>query len=202
MAQSTNSRAEEMKIERKEQIMRAALSVFAYHGIKLTKVSMIAKEASVSHGLVYHYFTSKEEVLYESIKWAVGMDKTHHFLQHLSDSHDSPLEKIEKFTKYAFSTSDSVSSHIFKIIQDMDKTEGIPNNVKDFADNLGKMYFEFLIPIMEEGQKSGQIIDEDAEELTAIFLTIISGIMADDVEFWQENMDRKVDIFLRMFVTR
>lgn len=202
MSQSTNNKAEEMKIERKEQIMRAALSVFAYHGIKLTKVSMIAKEAGVSHGLVYHYFTSKEEVLYGSIKWAVGMDKTHHFLQQLNENHESPLEKIEKFTKYAFSASDSVSSHIFKIIQDMDKTEGIPKNVKDFADNLGEMYFEFLIPIIEEGQKSGQIIDEDAEELTAIFLTIISGIIADDVEFWQDNMNRKVDIFLRMLATR
>lgn len=202
MARSTNSKAEEMKIERKEQIMRAALKVFADHGVKLTKISMIAKEAGVSHGLVYHYFKSKDEVLYESIKWAVAMDKTRHFLEQLNETSYAPLEKIMNFTKYALSSQGSDSSNIFRIIRDMEEADGLPKDLKDFTDNLGMMFIEFLVPVIKEGQESGEIIQEDPDELVGVFLTIISGLMSDNDDFWQDNLDYKVDIFLRMLATR
>lgn len=190
------------KTERKEQIMRAALKVFADNGVKLTKISMIAKEAGVSHGLVYHYFTSKEEVLYESLKWGVALNETRNFLQQLDEKSISPLGKIKEFTKYAFSaSSSSITTNIFRIIQNMERSEGIPKDVKDFMDNLGLMYIEYFIPIIKEGQESGEIYQDDPEELVGIFLTIVSGVMADDIDFWQENMDRKVDVFLRMLST-
>ena len=61
----------DIRDERKKQIMRAAIKVFAENGIRLTKISNIAKEAGISHGLVYHYFESKEELLYESLHWGM-----------------------------------------------------------------------------------------------------------------------------------
>lgn len=64
------------------------------------------------------------------------------------------------------------------------------------------MYIEFFIPIFIEGQAAGEIIQEDPEELVGLFLTIISGVIADDPDYWQENMDRKIAIFLRMITTR
>ncbi|MFA1819653.1 TetR/AcrR family transcriptional regulator [Virgibacillus oceani] len=201
MARLPDDQLDNIRNERKEQIMRAAIKVFADNGVKLTKISMIAKEAGVSHGLVYHYFTSKEEVLYESLKWAVALNETRNFLQKLNEMSQSPLEKMKRFTKFAFSVNDSTSSNIFRIIQNLERSEGIPKEVKDFTDSLGLMYINFFIPIVKEGQESGEIIQGDPEDLVGLFLTIISGVMADDIDFWQENMDWKVDIFLRMLST-
>jgi len=48
---------------RREDLLAAAVRVFARKGYHTCRVSDIAEEAGVSHGLVYHYFTSKDEVL-------------------------------------------------------------------------------------------------------------------------------------------
>src|SRR3954453_10639080 len=48
---------------RREELLAAAVRVFARKGYHTCRVSDIADEAGVSHGLVYHYFASKDEVL-------------------------------------------------------------------------------------------------------------------------------------------
>jgi AcrR family transcriptional regulator len=52
-------------IDKRRQILDAAIRVFARQGFHSTRVSDIADEAGVAYGLVYHYFSSKEEVLNE-----------------------------------------------------------------------------------------------------------------------------------------
>ncbi len=52
-------------IDKRRQILDAAVRVFARQGFHATRVSDIADEAGVAYGLVYHYFNSKDEVLNE-----------------------------------------------------------------------------------------------------------------------------------------
>jgi AcrR family transcriptional regulator len=52
--------------EKRRQILRAAIAVFARSGYHTSRVADVAKEAGVAYGLVYHYFGSKEDLL-ESI---------------------------------------------------------------------------------------------------------------------------------------
>jgi len=52
-------------IDKRRQILDAAIRVFARQGFHSTRVSDIADEAGVAYGLVYHYFKSKDEVLNE-----------------------------------------------------------------------------------------------------------------------------------------
>src|SRR5690349_7940761 len=47
----------------KEHIIETALKLFATHGYASTPVSLIAKKAKVSQGLMYNFFKSKEELL-------------------------------------------------------------------------------------------------------------------------------------------
>lgn len=49
--------------DRRRQILDAAVAVFARQGFHACRVSDIADEARVAYGLVYHYFTSKDEIL-------------------------------------------------------------------------------------------------------------------------------------------
>jgi TetR/AcrR family transcriptional regulator, fatty acid metabolism regulator protein len=49
--------------EKRNQILEAAVRVFATKGYHTSRVGDIAREAGVAHGLLYHYFASKEEVL-------------------------------------------------------------------------------------------------------------------------------------------
>ena len=52
-------------VVKRRNILDAAIRVFARQGFHSTRVSDIADEAGVAYGLVYHYFTSKDEVLNE-----------------------------------------------------------------------------------------------------------------------------------------
>ncbi len=51
------------RADRRRQLLDAAVRVFARQGFHASRVSDIATEAGVAHGLVYHYFSSKDEVL-------------------------------------------------------------------------------------------------------------------------------------------
>jgi TetR/AcrR family fatty acid metabolism transcriptional regulator len=52
-------------VDKRRQILDAAVRVFARQGFHATRVADIADEAGVAYGLVYHYFRSKDEVLNE-----------------------------------------------------------------------------------------------------------------------------------------
>ena len=49
--------------DKRRLILDAAVRVFASKGYHASRVGDIAEEAGVAHGLLYHYFRSKEEVL-------------------------------------------------------------------------------------------------------------------------------------------
>jgi AcrR family transcriptional regulator len=49
--------------EKRRLILGAAVRVFARKGFHAARVGDIAEEAGVAHGLLYHYFASKDEVL-------------------------------------------------------------------------------------------------------------------------------------------
>jgi AcrR family transcriptional regulator len=49
--------------EKRRQILDAAVRVFARKGFHGSRVGDIAEEAGVAHGLLYHYLTSKDQVL-------------------------------------------------------------------------------------------------------------------------------------------
>jgi TetR/AcrR family transcriptional regulator, fatty acid metabolism regulator protein len=49
--------------DKRRQLLDAAVRVFARKGFHASRVGDIAEEAGVAHGLLYHYFDSKDEVL-------------------------------------------------------------------------------------------------------------------------------------------
>lgn len=68
MSPRTEEQFEEIRLEKKALIMNAALELFANEGYHTTSISMIAKKAGVSKGLIYNYFESKEALIIEIIE--------------------------------------------------------------------------------------------------------------------------------------
>ena len=52
----------------KQKLLDAATKLFESQGYFSTTVEQITDEAGVSKGLVYNYFSSKEELLWDSLK--------------------------------------------------------------------------------------------------------------------------------------
>lgn len=63
MSPRTKEQLEIIREAKSKQIGEAALKLFASKGYQNTSIREIAIEAGVSKGLIYNYFTSKEEIL-------------------------------------------------------------------------------------------------------------------------------------------
>jgi len=53
---------------RRDELLEVGLRLFADQGFERTTIADIARETGTAHGLVYHYFASKEELLNEILR--------------------------------------------------------------------------------------------------------------------------------------
>ncbi|MCK5693371.1 MAG: helix-turn-helix transcriptional regulator, partial [Bacteroidales bacterium] len=63
MSPRTPKQFEEIRESRRQQIMDAALELFASEGYSHCSISQLAAHAGISKGLMYNYFDSKEALL-------------------------------------------------------------------------------------------------------------------------------------------
>ena len=90
MSPRTPQQLEEIRKARRKVIMDTALEIFAEYGYESSSISMIAKKAGVSKGLMYNYFESKEDLLTSLI--TNGMDE---MLSFFDPNKDGVLTKAE-----------------------------------------------------------------------------------------------------------
>ena len=79
-------------MDKRTQIIEAAIKVFAQKGLERGKIADIAKEAGIGKGTVYEYFRSKEEI-FSAIEQAVMGEMSTAF-EELFVSDISPTEKL------------------------------------------------------------------------------------------------------------
>lgn len=58
-----------MANERKIQIIKAAAKRFARHGLNKTTLDEIARDIRIGKATIYHYFNSKDDLYFASLKW-------------------------------------------------------------------------------------------------------------------------------------
>ncbi|MFD0712974.1 hypothetical protein [Paenibacillus sp. GCM10027626] len=73
---------------------------------------------------------------------------------------------------------DKENTPYFKLIYQTIHSDGVPDKVKHLIRQYPlQAYIDRLIPIFQEGQQAGDIIEGDPEELVGSYFTILSGIM-------------------------
>jgi len=89
----------EAKLGKKEDIIIAAKSIFARHGLKKATVDDISKKASVSKATIYKYFRNKEEIFDEVVQ--VEADALWYFIREAVDRESTATGKLRArlFTK-------------------------------------------------------------------------------------------------------
>jgi AcrR family transcriptional regulator len=90
MSPRTKEQLETIRKDRRQAIMDTALEEFASYGYESTSISMIAKKAGVSKGLMYNYFESKEALLKTIM--SEGIDEIFAFID---PNHDGVITKDE-----------------------------------------------------------------------------------------------------------
>ncbi|MEH7331552.1 TetR/AcrR family transcriptional regulator [Neobacillus drentensis] len=164
---------DQLRDERKEQIKKAALKVFARRGLIGTKMSMIALEAGISQGLSYRYYSSKDELFIALVQDAI--EETAKAFAAFGLMQGSPLEKIKEFT---INMLDESNRHSFMLIQQVQTSDEVPDKAKDIVQQYPtSSLIEQMAPIFKEGQEKGEFSKGDPAELLMLYFSVISGLM-------------------------
>jgi TetR/AcrR family transcriptional regulator len=168
---------EKIKDERRERILSVALRLFATNGLAGTKVADIAAAAEMSHGLLYHYYRSKEEIFVELIRSA--FEKMNSAALALEQLPLPPTEKIRLAIEKLFEGLESHedTGHYHLLIAVATASDAIPEEAKQIIQAHNQVPYEVMTRIIQAGQQDGTIICAyDAAQLSLVFWTSIKGL--------------------------
>ncbi len=142
----TREQFEEIRENRRKQILDAALETFASEGYAHSSIADIANEAEISKGLIYNYFESKEDLLIRLIE--KGIEE----VMHLAGPEKKGIltaAEFEQFVTKIFSEMLSNTKfwvfYISVILQPKvrEKLKGKP--FKNIREHFGPMLFNFFV---------------------------------------------------------
>jgi TetR/AcrR family transcriptional regulator, fatty acid metabolism regulator protein len=131
--------------EKRKLILGAAVRVFARSGYHGARVGDIAEEAGVAHGLLYHYFSSKEEVLQTIFRENWG-DLLTRF--RAVEAADEPApEKLEGIAKILLRTWRNDPDLVTVMVREVARSQLLQGQVDDVREA-----FAIVQRIIEQGQ--------------------------------------------------
>lgn len=134
--------------DKRRLILDAAVRVFARSGYHGARVGDIAEEAGVAHGLLYHYFSSKEEVLATVFRenWRALLETLHRV-----EADDEPAdEKLRGVTKVILRSWRNDPDLVRVMVREVARSPHLQAQVDEVRE-----VFLVLQRIVEEGQAKG-----------------------------------------------
>lgn len=164
-----------IKDKRKKRLLDIALKTFALKGYLNVTIDDITKAARCSHGLFYHYFSSKDDVFQETVRYFIlGSSTPLLTATEMSSCHG--VEGLKKFFEIAEGIETGIPQDLYtaKIMLDLERNEVKSDLSKEAIRRFAvRQTFERLI---EEGQKTGDVIDGDPKDISSLFFDLIIGV--------------------------
>lgn len=104
-------------MSKKNDIINAAISLFAENGFSATSTTSVSQEAGVAQGLIFHYFKTKERILIEIINQLA--DKYILESDGIIASADTGLEAICNLIKFHFMFEIENKKELMILLHDM-----------------------------------------------------------------------------------
>jgi AcrR family transcriptional regulator len=135
--------------EKRRLILDAAVRVFAHKGFHTSRVGDIAEEAGVAHGLLYHYFSSKDEVL-ETIfreNWGVLVER----IDAVVRSGESARDQLRHVAAILLRTWRHEPDVVRVLIREIARSAEVQERIGDLVKPI-----EAIRRIIERGQETGE----------------------------------------------
>ncbi len=134
--------------DRRRAILDAAVRVFARDGYHTSRVGDIAEEAGVAHGLLYHYFPSKGEVLATVFRENWG-DLLARF-RAVEESDEPADEKLRGIAKILLRTWRNDPALVTVMVREVARSPHLSEQVDDVREG-----FASIERVIEQGQAEG-----------------------------------------------
>jgi AcrR family transcriptional regulator len=157
--------------EKRRLILDAAVRVFARKGYHSSRVGDIAGEAGVAHGLLYHYYDSKEQLLETvfSVRWSALLDA----FARVAESDEPAPEQLRQVAAILLRSWRRDPDLVRVLVREVGRSQTLPARV----DEIGSV-FRAIEGIVERGQAAGQLRDDVEPRLASwIFYGAIEEIL-------------------------
>jgi len=140
------------KSEKYEQILEAAIRVFARQGYYNSTISQVAREAGVGDGTIYLYFKNKDDILDNFFSY-----KTTQIFSQFKDEVARCANALDKLERL-------VACHLKEFEQNRDlavvyevETRMRRHLSDEKLKEMSRMYFDLVAHIVDQGQNEGTI---------------------------------------------
>lgn len=166
---------QDLRDNRRNQILDAALKVFAKRGLTATKIADISTEANLSQGLIHHYFKSKEELFVEVTRQTV--EKSSAAFAKIADIQASPFETIKIITERNILSADGEENALrWLFMINVTISDIVPEEAKRLAAS-GYAPLRLIIELICKGQSLGEIAVGNPERLAMAYWAMIQGLV-------------------------
>lgn len=174
----SKKQCKQMVDERRENILRSSLSVFAIKGYDGVRMDDISKAAHCSHGLVYHYFPTKKELFVEL------MPKVREHIQQLSIKVNYEAKAKESLLQYLTLLICEVKKDVhfaealYLVLNLHLQGKDLPQPKVDPKTRPieQKRPFEIIMLLIEKGQKEQDFIKGNVKELAIAIAAMLDGL--------------------------
>ncbi|HEX6663036.1 MAG TPA: TetR/AcrR family transcriptional regulator [Gaiellaceae bacterium] len=157
--------------DKRRLILEAAVHVFAHKGYHAARVGDIAEEAGVAHGLLYHYFPSKESLLETIFRetWRDVVDTVHS----VEETETSARAQVAGITKILLRAWRRDPDLVRVLVRDVTRSSHLQDRIDEIA-----TAFAGLERVIARGQEQGEFrADLDARMVSYVFYGALEEIL-------------------------
>jgi TetR/AcrR family transcriptional regulator, fatty acid metabolism regulator protein len=173
--------------EKRRRILEAAVRAFARKGYHACRVGEIATEAGVAYGLVYHYFTSKDEILETIFRdtWTQMLSA----IEAVEEVGVPAAEQLRKVCAIVLRTWKRDPDLVRVLVREVTRSPHIQREVEEIEHAHAA-----LQRIIERGQETGEFRDDLEARIAAL---IVYGALEEILTSWVmgqlDDSDEEVD---------
>jgi TetR/AcrR family transcriptional regulator, fatty acid metabolism regulator protein len=157
--------------EKRRRLLDAAVRVFARKGYHAARIGDIAEEAGVAYGLLYHYFSSKEEVLRSVFRdtWRALIQT----IKNVEEGGDPPPEQLRKVAEILLRSWRRDPDLVRVLVLEVTRSSLLAGEMDEVVAS-----FAAIQEIVERGQADGSIrSDLDARLASYVFYGAIDELL-------------------------
>ncbi len=162
--------------EKYQQILNAAVKVFAEQGFFQSTVAQIAKMAGVADGTIYLYFKNKDDILIQIYKY-----KTEQVFTRFRREVDQGRTAEEKLRNLVTAHLEEFQKDIEMAIVYQAETHQHRRLAQDVIKEMSKMYRDIVSEVVEAGQLEGHI---RRNLYVGLVMRLITGAVDEVINAW------------------
>ncbi len=199
----TQEQNQEIKDERRANILKTALRLFAVHGYDSTTINDITQASNCSHGLFYHYFSSKEEVFKTLIEESSEREKISRSDFDFEGKNASPTEIMKAgltliLDKLATPNSDFPYYLYMFLNIHFQKTLPEPKPKK----RMGSNPFVTVSSLIQRGMDTGEFEKGDPKDYAVCLFSLLRGLTYIRIISPNEYRLPDVNTFMNLFLRK